>query len=89
MDDIIRADFKKECTVFELTEELFDDRLVDHLDEYLENRDYVEDYPDYILITSKSNIAEFMDTNNGDKFFMGLYYKNDQRRLNLLIPIKL
>ena len=84
--EIVRADFKKNCTVFELIEELFDDRLADYLDEYLENRDYIEDYPDHIMMSSKGNIVEFMNTNTGDKFFMGLYYRNDQRRLNLLTP---
>ena len=59
--EIVRADFKKNCTVFELIEELFDDRLADYLDEYLENRDYIEDYPDHIMMSSKGNIVEFSE----------------------------
>lgn len=86
--NIVRADFLKECDIFELPEELFDDRLVDHMDEYLETRRYIDDYPDHIILNSKANIVQFLNTENGNKIFMGLYFENDTKRLNLLIPIE-
>ena len=86
---IIRADFKKDCTIFELSEKLLDSRLVGNMDEYLEERDYTDEYPDYMLLNSRGNIAEFMNTESGEKIFMGLYYDNDHKRLELLTPMVL
>lgn len=82
--EIVRINFDSDCTIYELNENLFDDRLADSMDMYLEDGEYHDDYENKMLLESKSNICQFLDTVTGDKIFMGLYYKNDRNKMALL-----
>lgn len=82
--EIVRISFDIDCGIHELDEKLFDDRLAERMDMYLEQGEYHNDYENKMLLESKSNICQFLDTVSGDKSFMGLYYRNDRNKMAML-----
>ena len=67
----IRITFKKEdCQIQELPEYIFEQDLEALMDEYIWDRHYLQDNINYIMLSTDKNVAEFFDTENGDKIFI-------------------
>lgn len=77
MSDIVVTSFKKDCTIYHLDEDMFYIELGEVLDSYIESGNYKNEFPDSLVLTSKDNIAQLIDTNTGKKFFIGIFPRKD------------
>jgi len=48
--------------------------LTDILENYLANRDYLDDNINAIIVGQKDNVVEMLDTEKGEKFFIGFCF---------------
>lgn len=74
---IVVTKFEKDCDIYYLDEEMFFPNLGEILDDYIDSQKYKNEFPDCLVLNSKDNIAQMMDINNGNKFFVGIFPRDN------------
>lgn len=59
--------------VLDVEEKFINPKMELLFDSFLEQKAYLRLNPDYMLLGSRDNVAQFLDTATGEKCFIGIY----------------
>jgi len=77
-DDIIFAITKSNVhkSIWAFSDDFFDESLSLYMDQYIAYK-FKLDYPEYMILESRCNMAKVMDIKNGTKYFIAFFKQQE------------